>query len=231
MTQAGADTGCGLRDLKDAGFLPEAVANYVSIIGGSFKDEIMPLDTLADVFNFEKIHSSGHITYDIEKLRWINKSWINRYEPEQLTIQCRPLLETAYGEKVKNLDQAILTNLLQAIKSELTTTCDAVNALEFYFTEPHIILADIEACIPQTAYAPLKTIIAEHKNLLLTNAAEFAPQIKSAAKNIGLPLKEMFWFLRLAMMGKTNGPGIHELVAMLGQKESEKRIKKALDLI
>ncbi len=225
------DFGFSLRDLKDAGYLPEAVANYVSIIGGSFKDEIMPLETLAASFKFENINSSSHITYDVEKLKWVNKCWINRYEPEQLTTQCRPFLETAYGEKVKNLDQTILTSLIQIIKSELTTTADVVGALEFYFTEPHMTITDLEACIPQTAYAPLKSIITEHKNLLLTAQAEFAPHIKSAAKDMGLSLKELFWFLRLAMIGRTNGPGIHELVEMLGGKQALTRIEKALHLL
>ncbi len=225
------DFGFSLRDLKDAGFLPEAVANYVSIIGGSFKDEIMPLDVLAANFNFDAINSSSHITYDLEKLKWINKSWINRYSPEQLTAQCRPYLEIAYGDKVKNLDDAILTGLIQTIKSELTTICDAVNALEFYFTQPQVTVVDIEACIPQASYNALKTVITEHKNLLLSNEQEFASQIKIAAKNSGLSLKELFWFLRLAMMGKTNGPGIHELVTMLGGPEALKRIEKALQLI
>lgn len=225
------DFGFSLRDLKDAGFLPEAVGNYVSIIGGSFKEEIMSLDELAAVFNFNNIHASSHITYDVEKLKWINKSWINRYAPEQLTAQCRPTLEAAYGEKVKNIDASTLTNLIQTIKSELTTTNDIVQALEFYFTEPQVIVADIEACIPPTTYPTLKTIINEHKNLLVTNSAEFAPQIKLAAKNMNLPLKELFWFLRLAMMGKTNGPGIHELVTMLGGQQALKRIDKALNLL
>lgn len=225
------DFGFSLRDLKDAGFLPEAVANYVSIIGGSFKDEIMSLDTLATHFNFNSINASSHITYDFEKLKWINKNWINRYSPEQLTAECRPHLEAAYGDKAKSLDQSVMTNLVQTIKSALTTTCDIVNALEFYFTKPHIMLVDIEACIPQTAYTSLKTIITEHKNLLLTNEIEFTPQIKLAAKNIGLSLKELFWFLRLAMIGKTNGPGIHELIAMLGGKEALARIEATLKLL
>jgi nondiscriminating glutamyl-tRNA synthetase len=225
------DFGFSLRDLKDAGFLPEAVANYVSIIGGSYKDEIMSLDELAQQFNFNTINASSHITYDIEKLKWVNKSWINRYSPEQLTAQCRPYLEAAYGENAQQLDQATLTNLIQTIKSELTTTADVVNALEFYFTQPHVMLVDIEACIPQTAYHQLKTIVTENKQLLLSNEAEFTPHIKIAAKNVGLSLKELFWFLRLAMMGKTNGPGIHELVTMLGGQEAFRRIEKILHLI
>lgn len=225
------DFGFSLRDLKDAGFLPEAVSNYVSIIGGSFKDEIMPLEELIHAFNFDNINSSSQITYDVEKLKWVNKSWINRYAPEKLTAQCRLWLEATYGDKAKNLDDKILTHLLQTIKSELTTTCDAVQALEFYFNEPQLISADIQACIPPTVYDQLKTIINEHKDLLTTNQTEFTPLIKIAAKNIGLSLKELFWFLRLAMIGKTNGPGIHELIDMLGGNQAFKRIEKALNLL
>lgn len=225
------DFGFSLRDLKDAGFLPEAVGNYVSIIGGSFKKEIMSLRELADVFNFNSIHASSHITYDVEKLKWVNKQWINRYEPEQLTMQCQPLLEAAYGDKAKNIDQTTLTNIVQTIKSDLTTTNDIVHALEFYFIEPQLMRADIEACIPSTAYDAIKAVINEHKNLLTTNSAEFATKIKLAAHTIHLPLKELFWFLRLAMMGKTNGPGIHELIHMLGGKCALIRIEKALNLL
>jgi len=224
------DFGFSLRDLKDAGFLPEAVANYVSIIGASFKDEILSLDALAQVFNFNEINASGRITYDIEKLKWINKQWIMRYEPDKLTTQCRPYLETAY-EKTKNVDQSPLTQLLQIIKSELTTTQDAVAALEFYFIKPEVTSADIEACIPRNVYESLKQIITDHKNMLLTQQAEFAPHIKLAAKNNNVPLKELFWFLRLAMMGKINGPGIGELVEMLGGKEALARIEKVLNLL
>lgn len=224
------DFGFSLRDLKDAGFLPEAVGNYVSIIGASFKDEIMDLNTLAQTFNFENLHSSGRITYDVEKLKWVNKQWITRYDPAALTTQCRPYLENAY-ENAKNIDDATLTQLLQTIKSDLTTTADAVEALQFYFVEPGVTSADIEACIPKTSHEALTRMVNEHKNLLLSNQPEFAGSIKSAAKNNNLPLKELFWFLRLAMMGKTNGPGIAELVDMLGGGEALKRIEKVLNLI
>ncbi|HSC25399.1 MAG TPA: glutamate--tRNA ligase [Candidatus Babeliales bacterium] len=225
------DFGFSLRDLKDAGFLPEAIENYVSIIGGSFKNEIMSLETLATTFNFDTINASSHITYDLEKLKWVNKNWINRYEPEKLTSQCRPFLETAYDEKAKNIDIATMTHLIQIIKPELTTTSDIVHALEFYFIEPHVILADIEACISLAAYPLIKNIITKYKNLLITDALQFVSQIKLAAKDEGLSLKELFWFLRLALIGKAHGPGIHELIEMLGAPRALSRIEKTLRLI
>lgn len=221
------DFGFSLRDLKDAGFLPEAVANYVSIIGTSFKEEIMPLNKLAEEFNFENIHASGRITYDIEKLKWVNRQWIMRYEPEKLSAQCRPYLENAY-QIAKNIGHEKLTHLLQIIKSDLTTTADSVQALAFYFIEPDVSTVEIEACISRLVQNTVKHIVSEHKNALLTNPQEFLAHIKSAAKSHNVALKELFWFLRLALTGKTNGPGIAELIDMLGTEQAFKRIEKIL---
>jgi glutamyl-tRNA synthetase len=223
------DFGFSLRDLKEAGFLPEAINNYVGIIGGSFKEEIMSLDALVEKFNFDNIHSAGRITYDLEKLKWVSRNWIMQYDPVKLTVLCRPLLENIYKE-TKNISDEKLTMLLQIIKSELTTINDSVNALAFYFAPPSLDAVDIEACVPQTSYDTIADIVNENYTFL-SDPQHFATQIKTAAKNKGLPLKELFWFLRLALIGKTNGPGIHELVHMLGADESRVRIEKALHLL
>lgn len=219
------DFGFSLRDLKDAGFLPEAVANYVSIIGGSFKEEILSLSELAQHFNFETINASGRITYDVEKLKWVNKQWIMRYEPEKLEQECRPFLENAYPN-AKNMDTSKLIQLLQTIKSELITTQDCVNALEFYFVEPQITQADFNACISVEFLEPIKALIQEHVSILESNPSGFATSIKKTAKERNITLKELFWFIRLALIGKTNGPGIQELVDMLGAQEVKARINK-----
>lgn len=223
------DFGFSLLDLRDAGYLSEAINNYVGIIGGSFKEEIMSLDELITAFNFDNIHSSGRITYDLEKLKWINRQWITRYDPAQLAALCRPILENAYAH-AKHVSEPILMHLLQMIKSELITINDAATALEFYFVQPTIAVVDIEACLPVSSYPIIKTIIDEHR-ALLSSPQEFAAGIKTAAKQKNLPLKELFWFLRLAMIGKTNGPGIAELVEMLGADEANTRIARALGLI
>ena len=223
------DFGFSLRDLKDAGFLADAINNYVGIIGSSFKEEIMSLPQLIDAFNFDSMHATGRITYDLEKLKWVNKNWITRCTPEHLTTLCRPFLNNAYAN-AQTVSDETLTTLLQTIKSELVTLQDAVTALEFYFVDVRILSADIEACIPDSSHQTIKEMITENLSLL-SNPTEFATSTKNAAKNKNLPLKELFWFLRLAMMGKTNGPAIHELVEMLGEEQSRNRIEHALNLL
>src|SRR5579863_6205655 len=189
----------------------------------------MSLDTLAQTFNFEAIHSAGSITYDLEKLKWVNKQWISRIEPEQLTALCRPLLEKAY-DNAKEISNDKLASLLHIVKSELVTLNDVVNLLEFYFTEPLVTYADFTACIPETSLTQIKTII-ENNSFYLNEPMEYSTQTKLAAKTNNIPLKELFWFLRLTLMGKTHGPSIHELLEILGSVTAQKRIDKALELL
>jgi nondiscriminating glutamyl-tRNA synthetase len=227
------DFGFSLRDLKDAGFLPEAIANYVGTIGGSFKTEIMSLEELTHAFNFDAISSAGRITYDLEKLKWFNKSWINRYDAQKLTNLCRPILENAYPSdcySTRNVTDQKLTELLQIIKPELTTLNDCVDILKFYFEEPSVTKTDIAAFIPATSHYLIKTIINDSFESL-DNPLEFATRTKNAAKEKQLPLKELFWFLRLAIIGKVHGPGIHELIEMIGEHEARQRIDNALNLL
>ena len=106
------DFGFSLRDLKDDGFLPEAICNYLAIIGGSFHEEIMSLETLAAVVDLNHPHASGHIKYDFEKLKWVNHQWIGRYPILQLAEAVRPYVNDAFAAS-KSVDTAHLAALIE----------------------------------------------------------------------------------------------------------------------
>src|SRR5206468_1088422 len=127
------DFGFALDDLQQAGYLPEAILNYLTIIGGGiFKEEIMALPELARAYDFDNIHSTGHIRYDVEKLRWMNHKWIERLEPTTLTAYCKPFLIAVYPQAA-TLSDEMLSLLIQTIKTDLITLKDVVHLLNFYF--------------------------------------------------------------------------------------------------
>ncbi len=223
------DFGFSLRDLKEAGFLSEAITNYLAIIGGSFEQEIMSLNELAQTLNLEHPHATGQIKYDVEKLRWVNHKWIARYEPTQLAQMCRPYLQKNYPD-VQKLDDNQLAALIEPIQSDLVTLADIVPALTFYFEKPTTNRIDIQACISENNRAEIGNIIAQNLSIINDSNA-FVTTIKKIAKEKNIPLKEFFWFLRLALIGSTKGPAIHHLVGMLGTQEATSRIEHALDVL
>lgn len=223
------DFGFSLRDLKDAGFLPEAICNYLGIIGASFPEEIMSLTELAHTINLEHPAVTGQIKYDIEKLKWLNHKWINKLTPEQLTNACRPFLTKAYPT-AETLTDAHLAQLLAHIQTDLTTLADVVKAVHFYFEAPTLTHADLHACISEAHRKEIAALVTQHLGTI-NNAQQCVDQMKQEVQQQRIPLKELFWFLRLALMGSTHGPAIHHLIEMLGAQEAQKRIEAALALL
>ena len=216
------DFGFSLTDLINAGYLPEAIDNYLAIIGGGvFEQEIMSLQDLVQKINFEDIHSTGHVRYDVEKLRWLNHKWIAKLESDDLTKRCLPFLLKTYPQAAQ-LEHATLSALIQVIKTDLQTLADISTALSFIFDAPKV---DTALLLPE--HKAIATIVQEHL-YQLSKPEEFIKIVKDETKKQQIPLNQLFWFLRMALMGKEHGPAIHELIAMLGAQEARSRIEKLL---
>lgn len=222
------DFGFSLRDLQTAGYLPEAINNYLAIIGGSFKKEIMTPQELVDALNFETMNTTGQIKYDVEKLQWVNRKWISLYEPKKLTELCLPFLKAAYSE-IETIDFALLTQLIQGIKTEMSTLADCTNALSFYFRYSMPTQTQINSFIPQEICTKISTIIAK-QCAVFKDVESFLAVIKKDAQGETISLKDLYSFMRMALTGLPTGPGIGELFAMLGTEESKKRLISVVPL-
>lgn len=217
------DFGFSLTDLMEAGYLPEAIDNYLAIIGGGvFQKEVMSLSELAQELNFEHIHSTGHVRYDVEKLQWLNQKWIAQLSPEELLARCAPYLYTAFPQ-AKEFPKEILRDLIQSIKSELRTLPQVAAALSFIFQAP--VFDNTSTFTDQ--HKKLALIIKKNIDQISTPEA-FVTCLKQEAKHEAIPLSQLFWILRMALMGKEHGPAIHELITMLGHEESRTRIEKII---
>jgi nondiscriminating glutamyl-tRNA synthetase len=218
------DFGFSLNDLRNNGYLPEAICNYLAIIGGgTFEHEIMSMDELVTHVNFSHISSASQIKYDVEKLTWLNHAWIEKADPLRLAQLCRPLLAPEFPT-INSLDDTVLAGLLQTVKSDLRTLQDAKQALHFYFKKPDITALFVDAIIPNKTSAAIAGIVAQHLPAI-GNQEQFFKDIKAQAKQEQIQIKDLFAFLRLALMGQPEGPSIHDLITMLGVVEATQRIE------
>jgi len=221
------DFGFSLHDLRQAGYLPEAICNYLATIGGgTFKNEIMSLDELARAMDFEHIPTSGQIKYDVEKLRWVNHKWIERISPELLVNYTKPFLIQTYPQAAE-LDEVILSKLLQVIKTEMVTLDDAAPHLKFYFEAPQITKKELESVIDNQQLPMVIAIIKKHLDCL-GDTESCITKMKKSAKEQGASIKSLFTGIRMGLMGKAHGPGVVELINMLGIDESKKRLEKLI---
>lgn len=211
------DFGFSLSDLRTAGFLPEAICNYLAILGGSFEQEIMNFDELINTLDFNHVSSASTIKYDTEKLRWINHKWLSKISLEELAKRCRPYLIHAY-KKAEHLAEEKLMFILSFVRTEMATLHDCVNALAFYFKEPKVT----EPLNP-LALNVLKSTLTSPEDL--KDAEAFLARLRSEGKAHNLSTKELFALLRQGLTGQTHGPSIKELIELLGSQASYDRLR------
>jgi len=223
------DFGFSLKDLKEAGFLPEAICDYLAIIGGSFEDEIMSLQELTKKLNFDHPQAKGQIKYDAEKLKWVNRKWIAKYDPERLYALCLPYLQKAY-DNVDTIKKEKLIDVIQHIKTDLVTLNDITKALAFFFQAPTLDKSKIIAVADENKVSNVTSIL--EKNIkIIDNTKQFITNLKEEGKKENITPKEMFSLIRIGLTGSAKGPGINELIEILGTSETKKRIVTLLGTI
>jgi nondiscriminating glutamyl-tRNA synthetase len=211
------DFGFSLNDLYKGGFLPEAICNYLAIIGGSFKQEIMDFDTLAKTVRFDNSSPKGTIKYDVEKLRWFNHQWIQRLSIEELTKRCLPFLQEQFPQATTD---PRISELIAKIQPDMVTLYDAVQMLSFYFSRPEPSAETLELH-RFSNYAPLLKNI--EKNLHDPEA--YLNALKSICKEQNIPMKEIFGLVRVLLTGKPQGLSVKDILSILGPEEAKKRLE------
>ncbi|MBI2352911.1 glutamate--tRNA ligase [Candidatus Dependentiae bacterium] len=213
------DKGFSLEDIEQQGYLPEAICNYLAILGCSFEEEILSLEQLVKLYQFDRLHGASQIRYDIEKLKWINHKWINLYNIEKLTLLCKPFLQPKYD--LSKLSDTTLQLLINVIKSDMYTLYDAIAMTQFYFEKPAITKDLLKTTIKEEKITDLLLLLhSSHKSSWLDFSAHIAKQAKM--KNI--ENKELYSSIRLLITGSPTGLQIKDLFETLGSTEFFNRL-------
>lgn len=220
------DFGFSLTDLRNAGFLPEAICNYLAIIGASFEHEVMSLDELIRIINFETLASTGQIRYDLDKLKWLNHKWINRLDARTIALRSHVVLADMYpAARAMTMEQ--ITALIAPLQGEITTLNDVPRVLAFYFEEPSID----QALFVEYRLADYAQLIFDVINRYREDnfdAEQFVQEMTRAAKEVQAPIKNVFALLRIALTGKPQGPAVKDVLKLLPVGTTIKRLQKLL---
>jgi len=216
------DYGSSLDDLIQEGFLPHAILNYLGSWGTSLNPEIQSLEELVSNYNFENLHSSGPIKYDVEKLKWFNHKWINLIEEKELLKFVKPFLSESFPESIK-IPTEKLIYLINKVKTNAQTLKDFSNFLDFYFEKPKTNKQTIIEFLGEEKASTVLDLITEGINKT-DNPDFFLENLKLKAKELNLKLKEVFGTLRYILTGKLEGIGSHDLLNILDWDEIKNRL-------
>jgi glutamyl-tRNA synthetase len=217
-----------LQELHDAGYLPEAVRNYLALLGWGAGDDqtILSTEELIGRFTLERV-SRNPARFDEVKLRWLNGVWIRALPVADLTQRVAELLRSAGRADAADdprLPQAVaisqekiatLADFWPLTGSLLGAPVEDPKARERWLGgEGRVVLADVRA-----ALAKIEDF----------SEPEVGRALEAVLARRGAKPREVYQPLRVAIAGTTVSPGIFESVALLGRAETLRRIDRALE--
>jgi glutamyl-tRNA synthetase len=206
------DFGFSLKDLQQAGFLPEAILNYLALIGGSFQNTCTPIHELAQ--RVDAMATTGPISYDTTQLTALNHAWIQRLSLEQLAERVRPWLETLPG--YQSALPATQQQIVRYIQPELHTLSQAPTLVQWVFVRPEKATEPID---PLLAQAIDQTLVGKQ-----SCSTDDLSAIYARCKELGVDKKMMYPQLRTLLTGSPQGASLVDVVTLLGGPEAYYRL-------
>lgn len=212
-----------IKELREQGFLPEGVVNYLALLGWSPKgEEIKTLDELIEEFSLEDVSPSPS-AYDPAKLRWINRQHIMRLDEEKLLEYAEPFLKD-----LNNYPKDWLLRAINSIKEYAETLSDIPQYIErYYLSEVNLDQSYKEELIAgKKAIETFLSLLKEANDLSTIDSI-----FKEAIKISGIKGRRFYHPIRLAITGYESGPELVEFIPILGKARCIERLEKALKFL
>ncbi len=218
------------------GFIPEALVNYLALLGWSTgtEEEVLSLDEIVERFDIGHVHKGGAV-FDRERLEWLNGQWIRRLEPDDLIDRLRPFvekdLEAGHIEWMPSDDE--LRALLPVIQERLPTLGAVGELVGFLWVDD--VDVDAETLVPKrwdtaTTFEGLsaaRETIADVGDVAF-EADEVEPPLRALAEARGWKAGDLFMAVRVAVTGRTATPPLFDTLVALGRERTLTRIDRAL---
>lgn len=218
-----------VQDFRQAGILPEALINYCALLGWSPPDgrEVLDREELVAAFSLDRVNRSPAV-YDVEKLRWLNGQHLRRLSPAELVRRARPWLERA-GLPAGDAGAAPqLEAVVALVRERVPTLADLPPAIEYFYRRPEAYdAAGVRRHFGAGAAERLRAAAEAVRALADFSEASLEAAYRALAERLGVRAAELIHSTRLALTGRTVGPSLFALAALLGREECAARLEAA----
>ena len=222
-------------EYREDGYLPKAMINYLVRLGWSYDDqeEVFSIDELIEKFTLDRVGRSGSI-FDQQKLLWLNGEYILKMDIDARTNAVIPFLR-----KAGLLDGDVpperfewIKDIVTAVGDRLKTLSQIVDYAGFFFVDK--LEYDEKAVQKRLKKENVPQMLEELKAKLQAtepfDETNLEETIRSFAEESGLSASKVIHPLRVALTGKSVGPGIFETVCLLGREKVIQRLDEAIEL-
>lgn len=214
---------------KEAGYLPEAVLNYIVRLGWSHGDqEIFDIKELIELFDLEQVNESA-AAFDPEKSMWVNEQWLKRESAGRLSEALKPFLQ---ADGVDLSQGPPLDALVEIQRDRSRTLLEMADKSLFVYNEP-------EEYAPRAAKKHLgneSLLVLQSLGTELGALAEWTIEstqavVEAVAERLELKMGKVAQPLRVALTGDSASPGIGQTLVLIGRDNALRRIDRAIKYV
>ena len=219
-------------EYRDQGYLPEAVVNFLALLGWSLDDhtEIIDRDTLIRHFDLDRVLPNPAV-FNAEKLLWMNGVYIRELPPDELARLTKPFLERALGRPVND---DILSRVIPLVRERIKLLSEIVDMADFFFVEGDLeydtatLLGRRYASEPAGAVAALEAVIAQIEAIEPWDHESLEATLRRLVEALDVKAGDLFGLIRVAVTGKTAAPPLFETLEVLGRERTLERLRAAI---
>ncbi len=218
-----------VEDYRRKGYLPEALVNFVAFLGWNPGDEreVLSREELIRDFSLDRVGKAGAV-FNVEKLQWLNAQYLRAKSDAELLHVVRAYDATASGI-AGNVSDEVLVRIIAVMRERATFAADFVEKCPYLYGPPETYDAEAVAkrWKPETA-SLLRAFIEECTSLENQQPGDFESAVERTAGKLNVKKSEIIHPLRLAVSGVSAGPGLYDILAILGKDQTVKRIIEAI---
>ena len=214
---------------RESGYLPEAFINMLAFLGWNpgTEQEVFSMDELIETFSLERVGKAG-ARFDPEKAKWFNHQHLQMKPDKELLSLFQNVLKV---KGIEAKDDYVL-KVLKLVKERVNFTNDLWEQADFFFIAP----ADYDAKMVKKRWKEntpeiLTNLIKDLQNVVDFNAVNLEKTIKEFLEKNELGMGQVMTALRLALVGSGRGPGVFEIMEVLGRDEVGRRVEQAINRI
>ena len=215
---------------KEAGYLPEAMVNFLALLGWSpnGEEEIFSMEELIREFDENRLSKSPSM-FDKSKLTWVNNRYIKALSSEELYNLCYPFLNEAYD--LSNKDENKIKEIIESFHDEMSYGKEIIELAKVYFETPNLSNLDEEAQTifnDESVNNTLRVFKEEIESVNNIIKEEVKGLVKNTQTRANVKGKMLFMPLRIALTGELHGPDFSSLVYLLGKEEVLNRLNRVI---
>ncbi len=227
------------RGYKEDGYFPEAMVNFLALLGWNpgTEQEIFNLDELINAFELERVHKAG-ARFDPEKIKWFNHQYMQMQSDIELAKSFKPIIDeklsviASDAKQSASIDLNYIALVVGLVKERATFVSDFWGLSSYFFEAPKSYEEKAsKKAFKEGTQELMKSVIS-----ILTSIEDFSvenlqTEIKGWITSNEIGFGQVMMPLRLALVGALQGPDVFDIIFMIGKTETITRINKAISIL